>query len=75
MWPENEDALTIKLPPSPPDPANSVIILELKGKLDMTDPPVIESAFDILVDSLKVSMVSDVKMSRSALQLTVPSRP
>jgi alpha-L-fucosidase len=51
-----EDALVITLPPTAPDPVNSVVVLEIKGKLDLTEPPLIESGFDIFVDSLKVTL-------------------
>jgi alpha-L-fucosidase len=54
-----EDALIISLPPKAPDAINSVIALELKGKLDLTDPPEILSDFDVFVDSLKVTLKTD----------------
>jgi alpha-L-fucosidase len=54
-----EDALIISLPPQPPDSLLPVIVLDLKGKLDLTEPPRIISGFNALVDSLEVKLVSD----------------
>ncbi len=53
-----EDALVITLPAACPDKINSVVVLGLKGKLDLTQPPAIESGFDTFVDSLKVILSS-----------------
>lgn len=54
-----EDALIITLPLLVPDSNNRVVALELKGKLDFTEPPVIESDFTLLIDSMKVELVTD----------------
>ena len=51
-----DDALILSLPALAPDPVNSVIVLDLKGKLDLTDPPLILTNFDILVDSMYVKL-------------------
>ncbi|MEI6682929.1 MAG: alpha-L-fucosidase [Bacteroidota bacterium] len=55
----NEDALVIYLPKVAPDTINSVVALELLGKLDQTDPPVFATEFDSFTDSLSVDMNSD----------------
>jgi hypothetical protein len=38
---------------------NTVIVLDLIGKLDLTNPPAIQSDFDMMVDSLSVKLVTD----------------
>jgi alpha-L-fucosidase len=53
-----EDALVISLPGKPQDSLDPVVVLDLKGKLDLTDPPAIVSDFDEFVDSLKVKLES-----------------
>ena len=55
----SEDALLITVPTEMPDTINSVVVLDLKGKLDLTEPPQIISGFDFFVDTLQVSLVSD----------------
>jgi alpha-L-fucosidase len=54
-----EDALVINLPMIVPDNNNTVVVLDLKGNLDVTNPPMILSDFDIFVDTLKVKIKSD----------------
>jgi alpha-L-fucosidase len=54
-----EEAILITLPEKMPDTVNTVIALDLEGKLDLTNPPVIQSNFDILVDSMTVSLETD----------------
>jgi len=54
-----EDALVITLPAAAPDSVNSVVVLELKGKLDLTEPPEIRSDFSTVLDSMKVELVTD----------------
>ena len=55
----DNDALIIYLPKRAPDSINSVIALNLKGKLDLTDPPVFETEFESFVDSLNISFSTD----------------
>jgi hypothetical protein len=55
----SEDGLMIGVPFEMPDTNNTVIALDLKGKLDLTEPPQIIADFDVFVDSLKVKLVSD----------------
>ena len=54
-----EDALIISVPMQAPDPLNSVVVLEVEGKVDVTSPPKIAADFDIFVDALDVSVTSD----------------
>ncbi len=56
-----EDALVISVPSKAPDPYNSVVVLDVVGEADVSDPPTISSDFDIFVDSLEVSVMSDRK--------------
>jgi alpha-L-fucosidase len=55
----SEDALMINLPVGMPDTNNSVVVLDLKGKLDLTEPPLIITDFDFFVDSLQVKLKTD----------------
>jgi alpha-L-fucosidase len=55
----DEDALIISMPDTLPDSINSVIRLTLKGKLDLTNPPDIDSQFDLFVDTLKVWITTE----------------
>jgi len=54
-----EDALVISLPDSPPDDINSVIVLDIAGKPDISNPPVIEMEHDIFIDLVMVNIHSD----------------
>jgi alpha-L-fucosidase len=54
-----EDALILNLPMIMPDTNNTVVVLDLKGKLDLTEPPQILSGFDSFVDSIQVTLSSD----------------
>ncbi len=56
-----DDALEISLPAESPDKINTVLVLDLIGDLDFTDPPMITSDLDFFVDSLKVYLGSDSK--------------
>ena len=58
---KTEDGLMISLPDDMPDTINSVMVLDLKDKLDLTEPPQILSSFDFFVDTLLVSLKSDRK--------------
>ena len=55
----DNDALVISLPKDAPDPINSVLVLELKGKLDLTEPPVFTTEFDTFVDSLPIAITTN----------------
>jgi alpha-L-fucosidase len=55
----NEDALVISVPAKAPDAINSVVVLDVDGKLDITSPPSISAKFDIFIDALDVTVNSD----------------
>ena len=71
-----EDALVISLPGTPPDTVNTVVVLDIDGRPDVTGAPKIEAATEVFVDSLDVSLVTD----RNDVQIhytlngTVPDR-
>ncbi|MFI5252175.1 MAG: alpha-L-fucosidase [Bacteroidota bacterium] len=71
----NEDALIINVPSQSPDRYNCVVVLEVAGKPDISNPPVIKSEYDIFTDSLNVAINSDRKNVevRVTLDGTVPS--
>lgn len=52
------DGLEIYLPSSAPDSISSVIVLDIAGKPDIYNPPIIEAPFNIFVDSLYVKVKS-----------------
>ena len=54
-----EDALTVRLPAGAPDPIDSVVVLDVAGKLDVSDPPSITAETDIFIDTLEVKVASD----------------
>ena len=54
-----EDALVIDVPAKAPDPVNSVVVLEVRGGVEVTTPPVISAKFDIFVDGLDVAVKSE----------------
>jgi alpha-L-fucosidase len=55
----DEDALIINVSNKAPDTINTVIVLDIEGKTDVNNPPVIDTDFDIFVDALDVSIRSD----------------
>lgn len=55
----NEDALIIDLPPSPPDIINTVVVLDVNGKADVSNPPQIDTALTIFIDTMAVLVSSD----------------
>ena len=54
-----EDALVINLPESAPDLINSVVVLDITGKPDVNNPPIIAADHDIFIDRLNVSITSE----------------
>ena len=54
-----EDALVVDVPTKAPDPINSVVVMDLVGKADITSPPSIGAKQEIFVDPLDVSVTSD----------------
>jgi len=55
----HEDALVIAIPATAPDSNNSVVVLDIEGKPDVSNPPDISSDFNIFVDELEVAISSD----------------
>ncbi len=53
-----EDSLVLEVPAQAPDPLNSVVVLDVEGKPDVSDPPEIKSEFDIFMDALDVTVTS-----------------
>ncbi|MGA2585501.1 MAG: alpha-L-fucosidase [Candidatus Aminicenantales bacterium] len=71
----NEDALVIDLQSIAPNPYDSVVVLDVEGRPDISDPPDIKSEFAIFLDALDVTVVSgranvDIRFT---LDGTVPS--
>ncbi len=54
-----EEALHINLPKNPPDPINTVVVLDILGQPDISFPPVIQSEHGIFVDMMAVNLTSD----------------
>ncbi len=54
-----EDALIIKLPITPLDEINTVVVLDVAGKPDINNPPVIEMEHDLFIDLIMVNIYSD----------------
>jgi alpha-L-fucosidase len=59
MVTRDEDALLIHVPAVAPDSICSVIALDINGKPDVNDPPLIRSDFGSFVHSLQVMLISD----------------
>jgi alpha-L-fucosidase len=55
----SEDALVINVPAKAPDTINSVVVLDVEGKVDITGPPSVTAKFDIFIDALDVKINSD----------------
>ena len=60
-----EDALIVKVPPSVPDAIDSVIVLDIAGRPDVTTPPLVTSDSDIFVSSATVT----ISTNREGVQL------
>ena len=54
-----EDQLLIRLPGECPDENAAVAAVEIRGPLDLTEPPVFLSEFDVFIDSLNVTLFTD----------------
>jgi len=55
----HDDALVVNVPSEAPDPLNSVVVLDVIGKIDVTSPPLISGEFSIFIDSLIVTISSE----------------
>ena len=49
-----KDNIVIRIPAAQPDPSNSVVVLDLIGKPDVNDPPVIMEQQNIFIDQMNV---------------------
>jgi alpha-L-fucosidase len=58
-WERNEDAIVIKLPALAPDTINSVVVLDVKEKADINNPPRFESENNIFINNMNVQIKSD----------------
>jgi len=54
-----EDALVIDIPTESPDSINSIVVLDVAGKPDISNPPKISADFDIFTDETNLSVTSD----------------
>ncbi len=55
----HQDALCITLPAAAPDPADTVVVLEVAGRADVSRPPEISAGADIFTTEMEVSLGSD----------------
>jgi alpha-L-fucosidase len=55
----HEDAVLVSLPRLAPDSLNNVVVLELEGKVDVSDPPEIDTSLTIFIDQISVGVTSD----------------
>jgi hypothetical protein len=70
-----EDAIVIDVPEKAPDSINSVVVLDVRGNVDVTSPPRIGAKFDIFIDGLDVNVTSEREKvdNRYTLDGSVPS--
>ena len=54
-----EDTRIISVPLTAPDKINSVIVIDVAGKPDVNDPPMIEAEANIFVDKITVNVKAD----------------
>jgi alpha-L-fucosidase len=54
-----DDALVISLPLTAPNSVNSVVVLDVKDKLDISTPPAIGAEQDIFISSMPVTLSSE----------------
>jgi len=54
-----EDAIIINVPKQATDKYNTVVVLDVEGKADINNPPVIESSSNQFIDEIKVNVKSD----------------
>ncbi len=54
----NEDAILITLPAEAPDPIDTVVVLDIEGKPDVSDPPSFVTDHDIFIDTLDIDLSS-----------------
>jgi alpha-L-fucosidase len=54
----SEDAILITLPAEAPDPVDTVVVLDIEGRPDISDPPSFKAEHSIFIDSLDVGLSS-----------------
>lgn len=54
-----DDSIIISVPSRASDKINSVVVLDIEGKADVGNPPVIESGFNQFIDEIKVKITSE----------------
>ena len=54
----DQDAIVISLPGSAPDTVNSVVVLDIEGRPDVSIPPEICAEHDLFIDSISVELKS-----------------
>lgn len=54
-----ENGILITVPLKAPDECNSIVVLDVKGKAEVTNPPVITSSSDIFIDELNIQIKND----------------
>jgi alpha-L-fucosidase len=57
---QTEDALIIELPATAPDEINSVVVLDINGKPDVSNPPKIEAETDVFINDITIEISSDM---------------
>lgn len=55
----SEDAISISVPKKAANEINTVIVLDVEGKADISNPPVISSAFNQFINEARVTISSD----------------
>ena len=59
MTSRQEDAVTVRLPSGAPDSINTVIVLDLDGKADVSAPPAIDTTLSIFIDQMAVPVSTE----------------
>ncbi len=55
----DDDALVVSVPPVAPDTVNTVVVLDIPGRPDIANPPVIDASYDVFSDTLDVAVTSE----------------
>lgn len=55
----DEDAIIIHVPSKPLNEVNTVIVLDIEGKEDVTNPPTIVNPVNIFIDKIAVNVITD----------------
>ncbi|MBN2414893.1 alpha-L-fucosidase [bacterium] len=53
------DDIILTLPSTAPDSINTVVVLEVRGKADIDNPPQISADFDVFIDKLPIILSTD----------------